>query len=71
MDLGILIIRGVVGLALAAHGSQKLFGWFDGPGLRGYTRGDGPARLSPRAVSGHRWRRCRSSVVGFCWRSAY
>ena len=35
MDLGILIIRGVVGLALAAHGGQKLFGWFDGPGLRG------------------------------------
>jgi len=27
-----------MGLTLAAHGSQKLFGWFDGPGLAG-TRG--------------------------------
>jgi putative oxidoreductase len=35
MDLGILIIRVVVGLALAAHGSQKLFGWFGGGGLEG------------------------------------
>ncbi|MGH9442700.1 MAG: DoxX family protein [Thermoanaerobaculia bacterium] len=35
MDLGILILRLVVGLTLAAHGSQKLFGWFGGYGLSG------------------------------------
>jgi putative oxidoreductase len=35
MDIGILILRGVVGLVLAAHGGQKLFGWFGGPGLKG------------------------------------
>ncbi|MHB8508952.1 MAG: DoxX family protein [Candidatus Dormibacteria bacterium] len=35
MDLGILILRVVVGLALAAHGSQKLFGWFGGGGPKG------------------------------------
>jgi putative oxidoreductase len=37
MDLGILILRVIVGLALAAHGSQKLFGWFGGGGLQGTT----------------------------------
>lgn len=35
MDIGLLIIRLVVGLNMAAHGGQKLFGWFDGPGLDG------------------------------------
>jgi putative oxidoreductase len=33
MDIGILVIRVVIGLALAAHGAQKLFGVFGGPGL--------------------------------------
>jgi putative oxidoreductase len=35
LSLGVLIIRLVVGLALAAHGAQKLFGWFGGYGLKG------------------------------------
>jgi putative oxidoreductase len=35
MNAGLLIIRLVVGLGLAAHGSQKLFGWFGGGGLDG------------------------------------
>jgi len=34
-DLGILLIRVVIGLGIAVHGSQKLFGWFGGPGLKG------------------------------------
>ena len=33
MDFGILLLRSVVGLTMAAHGAQKLFGWFGGPGL--------------------------------------
>jgi putative oxidoreductase len=33
-----LILRVVFGIALAAHGSQKLFGWFGGHGLSGTTR---------------------------------
>ena len=35
MDTGLLIARVVFGLLMAAHGSQKLFGWFGGYGLAG------------------------------------
>jgi putative oxidoreductase len=35
MDIGLLVLRLVVGLTLAAHGTQKLFGWFGGYGLSG------------------------------------
>jgi putative oxidoreductase len=35
MELGFLLLRLVVGLTLAAHGAQKLFGWFGGYGLTG------------------------------------
>ena len=35
MSIGILILRLVIGLTLAAHGAQKLFGWFGGYGLTG------------------------------------
>jgi putative oxidoreductase len=34
MDTAMLIIRVVFGLAMAAHGSQKLFGWFGGYGIK-------------------------------------
>jgi putative oxidoreductase len=47
---GLLIIRAVAGLTLAAHGAQKAFGWFGGPGPAGMTQsleaqGFRPARL--------------------------
>jgi putative oxidoreductase len=35
MAYGLLLLRAVFGLTLAAHGSQKLFGWFGGPGPSG------------------------------------
>ena len=35
MDTGLLIARLVFGLALAAHGTQKLLGWFGGYGIAG------------------------------------
>lgn len=33
MDLGLLILRLVVGAVLYMHATQKLYGWFSGPGL--------------------------------------
>ena len=35
LDWGLLLARLVIGSALAAHGSQKLFGWFGGYGIKG------------------------------------
>lgn len=34
-SFGLLILRLVGGTLLAGHGAQKLFGWFEGPGLQG------------------------------------
>ncbi|HEY4027449.1 MAG TPA: DoxX family protein [Candidatus Dormibacteraeota bacterium] len=35
MDVGLLVLRLIVGLYLFGHGSQKLFGWLGGPGMTG------------------------------------
>ena len=35
MDAGLLVVRVVFGLVMAAHGAQKVFGWFGGYGLAG------------------------------------
>lgn len=35
MDAGLLLVRTVFGLVMAAHGAQKVFGWFGGYGLAG------------------------------------
>jgi putative oxidoreductase len=35
IDIGLLLIRLVVGLTFMGHGAQKLFGWFGGYGIKG------------------------------------
>ena len=35
LGIGLLLVRVVIGLLMAAHGAQKLLGWFGGYGLRG------------------------------------
>lgn len=35
MNIGLFVLRLAVGLTLAVHGAQKLFGWFGGYGLNG------------------------------------
>ena len=36
MDVGLLILRVVLGGVFIGHGTQKLFGWFGGPGRQGF-----------------------------------
>ncbi len=42
VDASLLIVRIVVGVIFAAHGAQKLFGAFDGPGLQAIVEMMGP-----------------------------
>ncbi|MET8446365.1 DoxX family membrane protein [Streptomyces sp. NPDC005209] len=60
-DLGLLLLRLGIGGVLAAHGSQKLFGWFGGGGVEGtgqfmesvgYTPGKACAMASGLAEAG-------------------
>lgn len=37
LDLGLLMIRTMVGVVFVFHGAQKLFGAFGGPGMEGFT----------------------------------
>ena len=57
MEVGLFIIRAVIGLTLAAHGAQKLFGAFGGGGLAGTgawleSQGFGPARRAAYLAGG-------------------
>ncbi|MFD8787650.1 DoxX family protein [Kitasatospora sp. NPDC059599] len=55
-DAGLLLLRLVLGLTMAAHGSQKLFGWFGGGGIDGtgqfFTMSGYPAGNAMAVVAG-------------------
>jgi putative oxidoreductase len=38
LDWGILILRLGIGIMFAAHGLQKAFGFFGGPGIKGFSQ---------------------------------
>jgi putative oxidoreductase len=55
-DVGLLLLRVMVGIAMAAHGSQKLFGAFGGGGIHGtgefFSQSGYPAGEAMAVVSG-------------------
>lgn len=62
VDLGLLVLRVLVGVTFSLHGFQKLFGWFGGGGLGGTAKwfaslGFGDGRLAAVMAGG-------SEVVG-------
>jgi putative oxidoreductase len=56
MEYGLLLLRVVVGLIFAGHGSQKLFGWFGGGGPQGTAQFFGSI--------GYRWPAVIAIVAG-------
>src|SRR5436309_15932336 len=60
--LGLLILRLVIGLTLAAHGAQKLFGWWGGPGMDGWVGAMNRMRIRPAVPWA--WMSMLSEVLG-------
>src|SRR6185437_1243048 len=59
---GLVILRLVVGLTLAGHGAQKVFGWFGGQGISGWAATVEKLRVRPpRAWA---WISALSELVG-------
>src|SRR4051794_41977743 len=47
MEIGRLVARLVIGGLFVGHGTQKLFGWFGGPGLQGTEQMMGALEMRP------------------------
>lgn len=61
-DAGLLLLRLMVGAVGFYHGSQKLFGWFGGHGMRGFTDFLGTLGVPAPAVSA--WLAAGSEFAG-------
>ncbi|MBW5484157.1 DoxX family protein [Streptomyces bambusae] len=55
-DIGLPVLRLVLGAIMAVHGTQKLFRWFDGPGLKTtgmfFEKGGYPAGETMAVIAG-------------------
>ena len=50
LDAGIAVLRITIGLIFAAHGAQKAFGWWKGPGYIGWTGAIGRMGFRPAGL---------------------
>jgi len=50
VDVGLLVLRVILGVIFAAHGAQKLFGSFGGPGLEGTAGFHGQLGIKPPSL---------------------
>ena len=72
---GLTVLRIFVGIIFAAHGSQKLFGWFGGGGLAGTAQwmesiGLAPGTLMPVLAGGTEFLVGLALIVGLLARPA-
>ena len=53
MDIGRLTARAVIGGLFVGHGTQKLFGWFGGPGIAGTEQMMGALDMRPTRANAY------------------
>ncbi|MEU7133818.1 DoxX family membrane protein [Streptomyces sp. NPDC046261] len=52
VSLGLLLLRLMLGIIMTGHGTQKLFGWFGGPGIDGTAKAfDSVGYPAPKAMA--------------------
>jgi putative oxidoreductase len=70
LNVALLVLRVFIGLVVASHGAQKMFGWFGGSGLVRWIAGVETMGFRPTnsSVSPESW---ASSAAGCSWCLAF